>query len=230
MSRPELTGVAGVPETLLTDALVARLPGNTAEAPWSVEGTALMWTTRGGHAATEALPSGLRGARALGVAGGFVRYADTPVGPYDEVFGAVGVRTGRRVRGSVAFMAVDSESSLVGGRTNWAMPKTLAAFEGGIGSGETMTGQSSDGTTWQVTATARALGPALPYRSKAVVVQQFPDGSLRPSRLAMTARMRPALVTVAVESDGPLAGWLKPGRHLGALVESMSFSLGVPRS
>ena len=35
---------------------------------------------------------------------------------------------GRRSWGNVAFMAVDSETSLVGGRTNWAMPKTLAQF------------------------------------------------------------------------------------------------------
>lgn len=225
--RPELTGVAGVAETLLSDALVSRLPSNLAEAPWSVEGQSVLWTTRGGAAAGRALPSGVRGARGLGVVGGFVRYAETPVGAYDEVFGAVGLRQGRRVLGHVAFMAVDSPTSVVGGRTNWAMPKTLAAFDGDIPHGP-VTGTGAD-TTWRVQATPRVLGPAIPYRSRADVVQQFPDGSLRSSRLSMRARLRPALVTVEVESAGELAAWLRPGRHLGAVVEEMAFTLDVPR-
>lgn len=228
MSRPELTGVAGVSETLLSDALVARLPANLAEAPWSVAGQSVLWTTRGGAAAGRALPSGARGARGLGVVGGFVRYADTPVGAYDEVFGAVGFRRDRSITGTVAFMAVDSPTSVVGGRTNWAMPKTLAEFTGEIGRGP-VTGTGTD-TTWRVRATPRAFGPAIPYRSRADVVQQFPDGSLRSSRLSMQARLRPALVTVEVESDGDLAAWLRPGRHLGAVVEEMTFTLGVPRA
>lgn len=228
MTRPELTGVAGVPETTLSEALVARLPGNLAPAPWAVEGQALLWLARGGSAAGSALPPGLGVARGLAAVGGFVRYAETPVGTYDEVFGAVGHRTGRSVRGSVTFMAVDSETSLVGGRTNWAMPKTLASFTGGVGSGRTFTAVGADEQSWRVSATPRVIGPAIPYRSRAEVVQQFPDGSLRPSKLTMKARLRPALVTVEVESDGPLAGWLKPGRHLGAVVEGMSFSLAEP--
>jgi hypothetical protein len=229
MSRAELTGVAGVPETALSDLLLQRLPANLAEAPWSVTGQSLIWMSRGGRACAQALPSSVRGrARGLGVVGGLVRYADTPVGTYDEVFGAVGFRHDGKVTGTVSFMAVDSEASLVGGRTNWAMPKTLAKFTGGIGSGQTMTGSGADGAAWSVSATPRVIGPAIPYRSKAVVHQQFPDGSLRPSRLVMTAKMRPALVTVEVTSDGTLAEWLRPGRHLGGVVESMEFSLGVP--
>ena len=62
--------------------------------------------------------------------GGMVRYLETPVGPYDEVLGMVGSRTGLRPWGSVAFMSVDSEPSLVGGRSNWAIPKTLGSFDG----------------------------------------------------------------------------------------------------
>lgn len=231
MSRAELTGVAGVPETALSDLLLERLPANLAEAPWSVTGRALIWMGRGGGGSTQALPSSVRGtARALGVVGGMVRYADTPVGTYDEVFGAVGFRHNGKVTGSVSFMAVDSEASLVGGRTNWAMPKTLAKFTGGIGGGETMTGRSADGVAWSVSARPRILGPAVPYKSKAVVHQQFPDGSLRPSQLVMRAKLRPALITVEVTSDGTLAEWLRPGRHVGGVVESMEFSLGVPGS
>jgi hypothetical protein len=231
MTQFDLAGVAGVPETALSDALIQRLPANLAEAPWSVTGESLIWMSRGGRASARALPSSVRGnARGLGVVGGMVRYSDTPVGTYDEVFGAVGFRHNGKVTGTVAFMAVDSEASLVGGRTNWAMPKTLAEFTGGVGSGRTMTATGADSVGWRVSATARVIGPPLPYRSKALVHQQFPDGSLRPSQLTMSSRMRPALITVEVTSDGPLADWLRPGRHLGAVVESMEFSLGVPGS
>ena len=31
-----------------------------------------------------------------------------------------------------------------------------------------------------------------------------------------------------VVSDGQLAGWLRPGKHLGAIAESVTFTLGVP--
>ena len=34
MTRPEITGVPGVPETALAEDLVARLPENLAPAPW----------------------------------------------------------------------------------------------------------------------------------------------------------------------------------------------------
>ena len=75
------------------------------------------------------------GSPGLLTVGGFVRYTDTPVGAYDEVLGMIGSRTGLRPWGNVAFMSVNSESSLVGGRTNWAMPKTLARFDGELANG-----------------------------------------------------------------------------------------------
>jgi hypothetical protein len=231
MTQFDLAGVAGVPETALSDALIQRLPGNLAEAPWSVTGESLIWMGRASDAASQALPSSVRGtARGIGVVGGMVRYTDTPVGTYDEVFGAVGFRHSGKVTGTVSFMAVDSEESLVGGRTNWAMPKTLATFSGGVGNGRTMTATGGDAVRWTVSARARVIGPPIPYKSKAIVHQQFPDGSLRPSQLVMRSRMRPAIITVKVSSDGPLADWLRPGRHLGAVISSMEFSLGVPAS
>lgn len=230
VDRPELTGVAGVPETLVSQALLQTLPANLAEAPWTCVCDAVLWTSRGGRAATAALPPALRGAsRALGVVGGVVRYRDTPVGPYDEVLGLVGSRTGARPWGSVAFMSVDSPASLVGGRTNWAMPKTLGEFEGEVGNGSTVTARGADETRWRVSATPRVLGPAIPVRTRGVARQQFPDGRVGSSLLTAKGRIRPALVTVEVESDGPLPRWLRPGRHLGAVTESVTFSLGEPR-
>jgi len=227
--RIEITGLRGIPEALLSDALAATLPENLSEAPWECRCVGLLWTGRGGRSAAAALPQALAGSSALGVVGGFVRYQHTPVGTYDEVLGMVGSRDGVRPWGSVAFMAVDSPSSLVGGRTNWAMPKTLARFDGDIGAGRTFAATSADGLDWHVQATPKVLGPAVPLKSKAIAKQQFADGRIGSSLLEFSGRVRPALVTVEVESQGPLASWLRPGRHLGGVVESATFTLGEPR-
>ena len=230
MTRSELTGVAGVPETEVSEALLDGLPAHDAPAPWDCVCEAVVWFGRGGRAATCALPPALRdGAPGLAVVGGIVRYLETPVGAYDEVLGMVGSRSGLRPWGSVAFMAVDSRPSLVGGRTNWAMPKTLATFDGDVGDGRTIRGTGADVTRWRVSATPKVLGPALPVRTSGLARQEFPGGRVGDSLLRARGRVRPALVTVEVESDGPLPTWLRPGRHLGAVVERASFTLGAPR-
>ncbi|MGH3411908.1 MAG: acetoacetate decarboxylase family protein [Marmoricola sp.] len=223
--RPELTGLPGIAETILTEALVDRLPDNRAEAPWSVQCRAMMWLGRGGAAARSALSPALSRSSALAVVGGFVRYSATPVGPYDEVLGLVASRDGRNPFGTVAFMSVDSEESLVGGRTNWAMPKTLASFTGEID--REMTASASDGPQWTVGAHAHSLGPELPLHSTGQARQEFADGSVRASRLEFRGTARPALVTVAVSSHGDLARWLRPGRHPGVVISHAEFTLGA---
>jgi hypothetical protein len=229
MTRPELAAVPGVPETAISDELIARLPANLAPAPWDARCTGLVWSGRGGRAVRQALAPALRGSSALASVGGFVRYEYTPVGRYDEVFGLVSSRDGLRSWGSVAFMAVDSEASLVGGRTNWSMPKTLASFEGEVGRGQTVCGWSDGPARWRIEATPVVVGPRVKVRSKMPTRQEFPDGSVQDSDLDASATIRPALVRVSVESDGPLASWLRPGLHAGAIIESGAFTLGVPR-
>ncbi len=223
-ARPELA-VPGVPETLLTESLIARLPGNLAPAPWDARCTAVVWGGRPGPGTADALPPALRGSKPLAVIGGMVSYEHTPVGTYDEVFGIVVTRQGRHPVGTVVFMAVDGLETLVGGRTNWAMPKTLASF-----TGDPLTSMTASGVeaTWRVGARARRLGPSIPYRTKGSALQEFPDGVVRRSELTGRFRMRPAVVTVDVSSEGPLATWLRPGRHLGAVSPTMAFSLGEP--
>ena len=224
-----LAGVPGVPETRLSQALLATLPENSAHAPWSCVCDAVLWFGRGGAAATAALPPPLRrAARGLGVVGGMVRYRETPVGPYDEVLGLVGSHTGARPWGSVAFMAVDSPASLVGGRTNWAMPKTLAGFEGDPAPGSTVVAWGRDEVRWQVTASSKPLAPAVPMVAAGQARQVFADGTVGSSRLSARARVRPALVAVDVVSDGPLAAWLRPGRHPGLVVQDARFTLAEP--
>jgi hypothetical protein len=228
ITRPELTGVPGVPETALSDELLARLPDNLAPAPWDVRCTGLVWTGRGGRAARAAFAPALRDSSARASVGGFVRYSETPVGPYDEVFGLVASADGRKSWGTVSFMAVDSEASLVGGRTNWSMPKTLAQFDGDFGRKQTIRGWSDGPVRWRLEATAVAVGPRLKVRSRQPTRQEFPDGVVRDSAMVAAATIRPALVRVRVESDGPLASWLRPGLHAGALIESAEFTLDAP--
>lgn len=225
--RTELTGLPALPETALTDALVAGLPANLAPAPWECRCSAVLWLGRGGSAARAVLPAGLGDGSALITVGGFVRYTDTPVGAYDEALGIVGSRSGLRAWGSVAFMAVDSPASLVGGRTNWAMPKTLARFAGEPAG--TMTATGVDGLGWSMYADSRVVGPPVPLKMKAVARQQFPDGRIGESVLRFTGRVRPALVTVDVSSPGTLRRWLRPGRHLGAVIDDAVFTLDAPR-
>ena len=110
MTRPEITGVPGVPETTLSADLLARLPDNLAPAPWDVQCAGLVWHGRGGRAVRGAFAPALRNSRALASIGGFVRYSDTPVGTYDEVFGLVASADGMKSWGTVSFMAVDSGS------------------------------------------------------------------------------------------------------------------------
>ena len=226
--RSAITGVAGVPETLLGRALLSRLPAAAAPPPWTVECDAVLWVTRAGPAARRAVPPALPPARHVAVVGGVVRYRETPVGPYGEVLGAVGAVRGARPVGSVAFMAVDSEESLVAGRINWALPKTLGVLTGPSAEG-TVTARGAAGHRWAVTVSPRGRGPAVPVRG-GTTLRQVSGGSILTSRLSASGRLRPALVRVGVESDGPLAGWLRPGRHLGAVLTGVRLTLEEPRS
>ncbi|HWU31670.1 MAG TPA: acetoacetate decarboxylase family protein [Marmoricola sp.] len=223
MTEFDIAGVPGVPETILPAGLIADLPANLAPAPWNVRGSAVVWWNRANAAAAEALPETLRAThKPVMVIGGFVRYANTPVGTYDEVFGIVaskGPGGPKDIVSTVAFMAVDSPTSLVGGRTNWSMPKTLASFDGAP-DGE-MTARSGSDRLWTVTSRARALPFGITRSAKAVIRQAFPDGSVGDTAMESGGRMRPALISVGVESDGPLAEWLKPGRRVGMILENV---------
>lgn len=227
MTALNLREVPGVAETTLDEETFASLPPSAPGAPWDVTSTGLVWLSRGGRAAQVAAGSAVvAGARTPVVVGGMVAYADTPVGAYREVFGGVALAHGVRSRTTIPFMAVDSRESLVGGRHNWSLPKCLAQFNGSPASG-TMT---AEGEGWRVHAVARALGPAIPVRSKAEVVQLWPDGVVRTARLTGRARARLAVVTVEVSSSGSLGQWLRPGRHVGAILTDVRFSLPVPRT
>jgi hypothetical protein len=228
METAELRAVPGVPECELDDALVAGLPAEAPPAPWDDCGfDAVVWFGRGGPGASAAAGAQVTGGgRALAVLGGLVAYRRTPVGPYHEVLGAVALRRGRAARGTVPFMAVDSRDSLVGGRQNWSLPKSLARFSGAPASGTAMT---AEGEGWTVRATPRAFGPTLRLRTAGRLAQAWPDGQVRESVLTGRARARSAIVVVEVRSNGNLAAWLRPGRHLGLVIADSTFALSVAR-
>lgn len=217
----DLRGVPGVAESTLDEGTAASLPAAAPLAPWECDSTGIVWLCRG-RGVRDTLgdllpPVG----KAAVVVGGMVSYSRTPVGSYREVFGGVGLRTGRDVSVSIPFMAVDSKDSVVGGRQNWSLPKVLAEF---TGQPETRT-MTASGDGWTVRVTARPIAPRLPVKTTGRVVQFWPDGTLRSAILTGRARSRPALVTVEVESSGQLASWLRPGRHVGAIMSSTTFTL-----
>jgi hypothetical protein len=159
--------------------------------------------------------------RVATVVGGLISYDDTPVGPYDEVVGLVGLLSSRGVTATVPFIAVDSPASVVGGRVNWALPKTLARFTGTPSTEMTATGEG-----WSVRVTVRSLGFAVPIRVRGQFVQSWPDGTDRRARVRMTGKARPALVRVHVDAEPTLSGWLRSGWHVGAVVENATGEFG----
>jgi hypothetical protein len=217
----DLRAVPGVPESMLDETTAASLPPEAPPAPWECDSTGIVWLSRGrGVRATlgDLLPPD---GKAAVVVGGMVSYARTPVGEYREVFGGVGLRNGRDVSVSIPFMAVDSRDSVVGGRQNWSLPKVLAEFTGGPEERR----MTASGHGWTVRVTARPIGPRLPVKTTGRVVQYFPDDALRSAILTGRAKSRPAIVTVEVTSSGQLASWLRPGRHLGAIMSGTTFTL-----
>jgi hypothetical protein len=222
MTPADLLAVPGVPESMLDDETAASLPDSAPEAPWECDSTGIVWMARGGRAALGAVGPAVAGdGKALLVVGGMISYSRTPVGEYREVFGGVGLRRGRAVEVSIPFMAVDSRDSVVGGRQNWSLPKVLAKFTGEPAL-RTMTA-SGDG--WSVRVTARPIGPRIPVPMDGRVVQRWPDGDVRAAMLNGRGRSRPAVVTVEVTSSGELGSWLRPGRHLGAIMSDVTFTL-----
>ena len=226
MKPAELLAVPGVPESTLDEATGASLPAEAPSAPWECDSIGVVWWGRAAGVAASSVRDLLpRSGRPVVVVGGLISYQRTPVGPYHEVFGGIGVRQGRGVEMSIPFMAVDSRDSVVGGRQNWSLPKVLAEFTGEPGPRIPLTA-SGDG--WSVRVTARPIGPRLPAPMKGRVVQRWPDGAVRSAVLSGRGRSGLAVVTVEVSSTGDLAKWLRPGRHLGAITSDVTFTMPAP--
>jgi hypothetical protein len=219
----------GVAETTLTQEQIASLPADAPPAPWRARARAVAWWARPDHRARAALSEALPSAPGTNVnpfltIGAMISYGYTPVGPYSEVLVLVVLRSGARVFTHVPFIAVDSPASVVGGRENWALPKTLAAFEGVPRNQITM---CAAGTGWSIRVTPRAYGPALPWLLPPIanLVQIGPGGDRVSARLRGRGTARLARVTIETAAAS-LADWFPTGRCSGAV--SGNLAAGLP--
>ena len=183
-------------------------------APWHSAIDALLWLHRAVPDASEVLPAQLR-AGAPVTMGGLISYRSGPVGPYGEVFGAPIMVRGAPLLSHIAFMAVDSEPSVAGGRANWALPKELAEFDGDPGLAGSV---ACDGAGWALRVTATARARDLPFAMTLRGAQVWPDGAVRAFSVRMRGRARLARAEVEHLVASPLSGWLVDGDHTAVLV------------
>lgn len=232
-----LQRIDGVPESLLSDALASGLPSSSPAAPWETRVQAVLWAHPASDAATALVPERLRAERLAPVTiGAFVRYLETPVGPYSEVLASpVLLARTPLPAASVPFIAVDSIASIHGGRANWALPKTLAAFEWTAAPPElgrapfAVRGEGTHGhAAWSIAAQVSPRRRRLPIRLPLRDVQMTPDGRELDIPIALSGRVQ--LATVDVRSDGPsLPSWLLAGRHRGFVLPDARMRFGAPR-
>jgi hypothetical protein len=98
------------------------MPIDTAPPPWTLHGRAVIALY--GKQADAALGTPALGALML------VRYADSPVGPYDELLWATAPNSSPiGPRPQVQQIVVSTQASVRWGRRNWGIPKGLARFE-----------------------------------------------------------------------------------------------------
>ncbi|WP_193612659.1 acetoacetate decarboxylase family protein [Nocardioides lijunqiniae] len=181
--------------------------------PWDLAGLGHLTTW---SVPAEALPTLPFSARPVTVRGravvttAFVAYSDAGQMAYDELLAAVVVRHGRRVGLSITDIWVDSETSMLGGRGLWGIPKDLAAFDGLHAS---VGGRPIAGARF----TARRL-PAvpLPVPVRGRVVQTLRERTVA-SPIRASGRMRPASAAWTIDEAGPLS-WLRAGRPLASFV------------
>jgi hypothetical protein len=180
----------------------------------------VVWLHRAAPDAARHLPDALRGRATIPLTvGAFVRYRDTPVGPYGEILAApVLLAEAPLPPACVPFIAVDSLASIRGGRENWNLPKTLARFAFGAGTA------SAEGDGWRVDARIRA-------RPRAVAVR-LPLRDRQPAAglidILAAGRAQPA--TVELDVAGPqLPQWLLPGPHPAIAIRDARMTFGAPR-
>jgi hypothetical protein len=193
-------------------------------APWHSTVDALLWLHPATADARGVLPQGLASGPGITI-GGLIAYRDGPVGPYNEVFGAPVMLRGAPLLSHVAFMAVDSQRSVAGGRRNWALPKVSATFGGDPGRPGPVVA-SGDGWALSVTTAARAR--RFPFAATFRCSQLWPDGEQREFSVRMRGRARLARAAVRHVSDSSLRGWLADGDHLAVLI-SGSQDVSGPR-
>jgi hypothetical protein len=210
-----LLDLPGVTESLLPPGV--QLPPSSPQAPWRTRVHATVWWHRAVRGAAGVLPEVLDGPPTLPLTvAALVRYLDSPVGAYSEVFASPVLLLSRLPRLHLPFIAVDSLASVRGGRERWGLPKGLAVFDEGTASG----------AGWQVRARAVLRGPELPVYLPLPSIHVMPDAQV--ARTVSRVRGRVRLARVEVGVDGPtLPRWLREGTHWGVCGEA-SMVVGRP--
>jgi hypothetical protein len=217
-----------VPESTLDAPLRARLDAGEAgpppPPPWDTVVSAVLWWHRATPAALSYVPAALRDLGTLPITvGAVVRYRESPVGSYSEVFASpVLFRRRGLPAATVPFIAVDSLASVGGGRAGWNLPKTLArALWPADGPARIETDD------WAVSVGVTPTGPLLPLRGSLPVIQPDPDGTRHRSTVRLRGKAR--LGRVDVTTRGPsLPEWLRGGRHVGLAISDARMQITAP--
>jgi hypothetical protein len=176
--------------------------------------------------ALDAFPDPIRPERIALVAWALVRYDETPVGPYREIAATL-IPEGGDGYGHIPFIVVDSLPSIVGGRTNWLLPKALARFESSEdGHVVTATSDQPADPAWSITVRHQAAGESSPLTIPNHVQQVSIDGAVHRFEGEMSGTMTGATVDVDGHADGPLSALFKPGRYDGSVVTDCRFDVG----
>lgn len=223
-----VTAARGLPETALPASLLERLPPTAPPAPWDTRCQVVTWWHRPRPDSADTLPPALRKRGVAAVAWALGRYTDTPVGPYDEI-AAVLIPRGRGPA-HIPFICVDSLPSIVGGRVNWLLPKSLAEFERSRGerSVEVRPVEPAE-PGWRLQITMRPIGPPIPLPVPVrFAVAQAAESGGETQRFNGRTRGIGRYTRVSVEgvADGPLGSLLRTGRHHGMSLTRGRFSAG----
>lgn len=219
-----------VPESALDAPLRARLEtgegGPPPPPPWDTVVSAVLWWHRAAPAAAAHVPEALRDLGTLPITvGAVVRYRESPVGSYSEVFASPLLLRRRGVpAATVPFIAVDSLASVVGGRAGWNLPKTLArALWPADGPARIET------DAWSVSVGVEPRGPLLPLRGALPLLQASPGGGHRRSTVHLRGRAR--LGRADISTRGPsLPEWLLAGRHPCLAISGARMQITAPES
>jgi hypothetical protein len=233
VSVPDWLELPAVPESRLDpgtrERLVAGEGGPPVPPPWATAVSAVLWWHRAAPGAADHLPEQIRRLPHLPITvGALVRYRESPVGSYSEVFASpVLIRqpAGRRFglpAVSVPFIAVDSLTSVAGGRAGWMLPKVLARA---LWPADAAARIETD--DWSVAVSIVPSDRAVPIRSRLPLLQPQPDGTRRLSTVRMRGRMRVGRAEVA--TTGPsLPQWLLPGRHPAVAISDGRMQISAP--
>jgi hypothetical protein len=221
-----VTAAAGLPETVLPESLITRLPDTAPAAPWSTRCRVVSWLHGVGAEAIAAIPPAIRPAGPALVAWALVRYDETPVGPYSEIAATL-IPDGGDGYGHIPFIVVDSLPSIVGGRVNWLLPKALATFDWSD-DGQSVTAASHEPATpaWSITVRHDTTGAAATITVPNHVQQVTTAGAVRRFDGELTGSMRAGTVQVDGSVDGPLAALLRIGSHEATIMTDCEFEVG----